>query len=103
LKTPYEEIQRHSNRSEHHHEKEPDDFVRAVPELTRDDIDDRYEPEEKESDGHYGDRSAVARTGFNELRIEKGSHAIHRSSRNERRWFLTRIFIMPVLHYYHCK
>ena len=70
----YEKIKHYAERSEQHHEKEPDDFIRAVLELAAHDVDDRHEPDEKEGRAHYDNRRGEAQSQIHYAMIDPGRH-----------------------------
>lgn len=59
-----EKIEDDADRGEQHHEKKPDDLVRAVLELASHDVDDRREPEEKKRRAYDDDHHAEAHPPF---------------------------------------
>lgn len=70
-----EKIEDDADRGEQHHEKEPDDLVRAVLELAAHDVDDRREPDEEKRRAHDDDRHAEAGPEIEYERIE--SHDVY--------------------------
>ncbi len=65
-------IKQYSDRREQYHEKEPDYLIRIIRELAANDIDDRYQPEQKQHNGYDYYYCGEARNLFQDPWIKVG-------------------------------